>query len=384
MDAMSPRVNAHGPKCIASVQSLETSPIPHVWAPTRSQRALFSKAQLTARRRIAQALASSPDFRGSRLSRFQDCCSVPMLALKVDGTPTATVGICRDRLCPRCQRLRAIATTSRVIEAVSKMDAPRFLTLTLKHDHTRTLKATIEKLFDSFRRLRQDKRWKARVTAGVWVLEVTPGKSADGWHAHIHSVIDGTYYPQSELSIDWAKATGGSMIVDIRRVNSRSEAAKYIGAYVGKGNNIESWTDDQITDYAAGIFRRRTLGTFGKLFADLKHAVSDEPETIAARNICSIPQLIDRANGGNVHASVIVEYLARVNALTRRLIATTEETRPAAPPLAEWERERLYAFVMFYTGCSLTDPQHAWRSDGTPVKVDVQGRVIEATLFSDA
>jgi hypothetical protein len=236
------------------------------------------------------------------------------------------------------------------------MDAPRFITLTLRRESGESLRAMINRLFLSFRTLRDDRRWRSRVVAGVWTLEVTRGKHGDGWHAHIHAIIDGEYYRQQELSIDWGKASKGSTIVDIRRVDSKRAAARYVAKYIGKGADVAAWSAREICDFARGIFRRRTLGTFGKLFGDVQREVSDEPAQIAVRNCISVQRLLDLSAGGSDHASFVLSLISADNAVIRKMTGCPANNSPSGPPVEPWEYELAYACVLWLRGDSLVDP----------------------------
>jgi len=257
--------------------------------------------------------------------------------------------------------LKAATAIARIEEAVGRMDAPRFITLTLRREREETLRAMIDRLFSAFRTLRSDQRWRSRVVAGVWVLEVTRGSRGDGWHAHVHAIIDGEYYRQQELSIDWGKASKGSTIVDIRRVDSRKQAARYVAKYVGKGADVAAWSAAEICDFARGIFRRRTLGTFGKLFGDVARVIDDDPNPIEVRNAIGVQRLIDLRAGGSEHAAYVLALIDQTNRLVQLMTGSTRSNNPQAPPVEPWEHELAYACVLWLRGDSLIDPfQHPY------------------------
>ena len=344
------------PGGLTSVLHFETSTTPSVWKVTRSQRVAFSPKELRVRRRVVDALHACKTFKGNRLTRYLDCCSVPMLAIGTNGQPVVTTSICRERLCPRCNRGRAASTAERVSQIALRMDAPRFITLTIKHNAGETLDAVTDRLFDGFRRLRLDKRWKQRVKGGVWTYEVTRGTNGEQWHAHLHILADGDYYPQQELSIDWAKATNGSMIVDIRRVDSRGAAAKYITKYIAKGCDVEQWSTAEILEFAIGIYRRRTMGTFGTAFRRVTDDEATEESGIAVSNIIGVQRVIDAAENGNEHAQQIMEYAARTCPLVGRLSSNGWAQQIEPRTLEPWEVVRMVNLIEWFKGDSLVDP----------------------------
>jgi hypothetical protein len=142
------------------------------------------------------------------------------------------------------------------------MDAPRFVTLTIRNKD-RSLKECTDHLVESFRRLRRHEDWKDRVAGGIWTIEIKQGKKEGTWHVHLHMLVDGKYYEQSALSLAWLQATGDSSICHITKVNSAKSAANYIAKYVAKPGDFSMFTQSEILDFARAMKGRRLLGTFG-------------------------------------------------------------------------------------------------------------------------
>lgn len=232
--------------------------------PTSWQRRLHGP-RLTALLRTANSLGNSGDLALARRAlRIRNCGIAPQM-IQEDGVGIAiTASRCRDRLCPTCGGFRAHEVKRRVLAAVSQSDSLRFLTLTMAHT-TAPLEEQLDHLYASFRRLRSSRSWKARVRGGVAMVEVKLSEHDRCWHAHLHVLIDGSYYPQNTLSNDWRIASRGSTIVDIRAVSSRSQAAGYLGKYAAKPPGCDLWEVASLAEYAKASHGRRMLQSFGSM-----------------------------------------------------------------------------------------------------------------------
>jgi hypothetical protein len=76
----------------------------------------------------------------------------------------------------------------------------------------------------------------------------------------------------------WSIAATDPLIVDIRAVPSRRNAARYIARYVCSPNEIASWGDDAIVEYVHAVKGMRMLTMFGSLHGI---SVSDKSDTEA-------------------------------------------------------------------------------------------------------
>jgi len=193
-------------------------------------------------------------------------------------------GRCNSRSCPTCVKSRASDMERRVREAVKQIDDARLITLTLKSED-RPLADQIKHLRESFVRLRRSKDWKASVIGGISVVETTWNPKTRTWHPHLHVIADGTFFAQPILKKAWAKASGGSDIVDIRRVASRDALAKYVAKYVSKSIGSEKMQPQQRAELALAMHGLRLCQTFGTLHGQLppreKRDADDPLETIA-------------------------------------------------------------------------------------------------------
>lgn len=261
-----------GPAAFTSVQHLETT-LCRFECQTKCQRLLHARFE-TERHAIFDALAYTDDEDlYSRALKICRCCRFPVIYVRDDGTPSAHLARCRDRLCPLCSSARARESALRIGGIVQRMDAPRFMTLTMPHS-SQALDVQLRHLMDTFRDLRSESEWKHYVRGGVWSLELTYNKERSEWHPHIHIIFDGLYFPQPALKALWSMKHGENVIVDVRAVSSSRVAASYIAKYVSKVVDLEQWSDKEIREYATAMYRRRTVHTFGNC-----HGIAAEADT---------------------------------------------------------------------------------------------------------
>jgi hypothetical protein len=159
-------------------------------------------------------------------------CSTAMVVAVNQADPRKSypvpVNQCRERLCPRCQSVRAGKWGDRVEPLLKSLGArAKFLTITQVSKPGETLRAARRRFQKSFRELYLHEEWKSRVRGYVAAREVTWSKGA--WHYHVHVLADFEYWPQAEISALWQSITGDSFIVYVNAVEpgTEKEAIKY-------------------------------------------------------------------------------------------------------------------------------------------------------------
>lgn len=278
---------------------------------SRAQRRLHAPHQRS-RRLIITALHEDPGGRhASRVARMADCCRGPMIAQTDAGLPTLSLGRCRDRLCPLCARYRAAESASRLTRLIQRMDAPRFITLTLDR-RDETLPEQLARLRLAFRRLRQQQIWRRGVRGGVYAIECTWSPDRGEWHPHLHIVYDGDYIPHASLKRAWQAASTGAFIVDIRAVRSRRQVAHYIAKYVTKAAETVAWPAAQIREYATAMAGQRAVHTFGSLHGREPTPADAEPRVGLHSTTIGVHALLDAAAGGDRDAQYACHVLARL------------------------------------------------------------------------
>jgi len=169
---------------------------------------------------------------------------------------------CRERWCPMCAGQKAAYAKDQTEIYVKSLNAPRFLTLTLRHNES-DLKTQVAFLQESFARIRNRAYWKKNVTGGIWFLQVKRGKNSGLWHPHLHILIDGNYMEQARLSALWELVTFGSPVIDIRRINNAASAASYVARYTARPAALAEMCIDDRVEVIEALFRKRLSGTFG-------------------------------------------------------------------------------------------------------------------------
>ena len=212
---------------------------------------------------------------------------------------------CHDRFCRPCAGSRGRTIAANVAAYIGKRRY-RFLTLTIKTTDL-TLKQGIDKLYRSFGLLRRSKLWQARVTGGVAVCEVKPGKSHDGWHPHLHCIIEGKFLPYKVLRALWMGITKDSFILDIRPGGDAESAAYYICKYITKPFTSETIrTESRLEEAIHALHGRRVITTFGSWRGkDLTGFQNEETWRI----ICPLATLRDRVNAGDDEARMVWDAL---------------------------------------------------------------------------
>ena len=199
---------------------------------------------------------------------------------------------CKQHLvCPLCairrgaKALGAYLTRWQVIQQERPELRPYLLTLTVKNGPD--LEERQAHLTRSLKRLMHHRRDFNAGTRGapytelckaqgaVYTLELT--NKGNGWHPHCHMIVLASSQPsQSDLSAEWLRITGDSMIVDCRPITGDpSEGFMEVFKYAVKFSDLtleDNW-------HAAQILKgKRLLNSFG-LFrgVEIPDSLLDEP-----------------------------------------------------------------------------------------------------------
>jgi len=170
---------------------------------------------------------------------------------------------CKCRLCPLCARARSIHIGQQVEALVKAMKKPRHLVLTVKSVDV-PLEEQLRNLSTWFAKLRHKAFWQHNVTSGVYTIECTMNERSGKWHPHIHCVFDGHYLPYKIIQRLWHGITNGSEIVWLEPVDDVHGMTNELCKYIGKPQDAEHWTDEQLRTYAKAIRGRRMMQTFGR------------------------------------------------------------------------------------------------------------------------
>lgn len=152
---------------------------------------------------------------------------------------------CHSRHCEPCMRAKAnkiVANLRKRLDEESNV-VYRFITLTLKHSKT-PLADQIRRLYAGFKKLRGYKAWHESQLGGAATLEVKYSEKTAEWHPHLHIISGGNFIHKRDLSADWKRATGDSIIVDLALLDGTKDVAHYVAKYITKGTNEEVWRNE--------------------------------------------------------------------------------------------------------------------------------------------
>lgn len=356
----------------------------HRVKPTATQARIFG-SMLDAQRDFAILLdhADHPRWQG-RAERLLACCSHPNAVILESGEMALSLGRCRDRLCQVCSKIRARQCAARVRSAVGAMDSPRFLTLTVHSTSEHKLSERMDHLRSSFRHLRRTPAWRRHVLGGVYAVEAKRGER-DNWHAHIHAIIDGEYWPQKMISDAWRHVTGDSYRADIRAIRSKEKAARYISKYVTKTSEIAEWSDALVVEFASAIHGVRMLHTFGSLHGQKLDTDEQEIAHSPAAKIVPISRITWHAHRGCRRARGLLDRLRRLGGAWG--VATggrTDAGRSLGSERLARRRRRLAICVRRFVDDDLGNGQFKQRTRPVSVRLDPPVTLPLADWLTDA
>lgn len=259
------------------------------------------------RRRIAAALASipvSPD----RLDAFHRCGCRAWVQRSADDPSHYRVRAahCHDRFCVPCSTARSRLIAANLIPKIAKRRS-RFLTLTLRHSNL-PLAAQIDKLYQSFRRLRRTKLWLRTVDGGCSMLECKYNAEKDEWHPHLHCLVVGNYVPHSDLREQWHRITGDSYIVDIRMVRDDAHAVNEVCKYASKPmTRGYAANTERLCEAIVALKGRRLVLTFGEWRGTL---LTDQDDATCWITVGPLTNIINDAAQGDETAKRILRIIS--------------------------------------------------------------------------
>ena len=133
----------------------------------------------------------------------------------------------------------------------------KHLTLTIKNQQNLALMTAA--IVKSFRKLRQTASWKAHVSGGAYVIDITGNSS--GWHVHLHIMIQSKYYKWDTLLKLWMKLSPGRgvYIQDI----SKQQVIRHMVKYISK----KPIAEDDRDELNAALKGSRMFQVFGSWHA---------------------------------------------------------------------------------------------------------------------
>lgn len=241
---------------IANERSIQFPPA------SATETAFRHRCWLPSRTRVRAALAAA-HVPAARLDRFDNCGADCIIEVSDDGADyRVRACFCGDRFCTPCSRARARVVQEN-LERWCDGQRVRFVTLTMQHTDE-PLARQIDRLLQSFVRLRACKCWSDNVTGGAYVVEIKLDAKRERYHVHLHALVIGSYVSQHELSKAWKRSSRGSYIVHVRAVDDQRHGARYVAKYATKAwDSSVDQVPDCLLECVLALRGRRMLGTFG-------------------------------------------------------------------------------------------------------------------------
>jgi len=175
------------------------------------------------------------------------------------------------------------------------------------------LSVQLTDLQESFKRLRRHILWKKAVKYGKGIIEITYNERRKQWHPHLHIIAVGAYIPQGKLSNAWAIASGGSPVVDIRKIKQGDKIANYLSKYLGKPPTIDSAEDSErlALEYYIALRNRRMMLRFAGAppLPPLPKSEDSPADDPAWKQIGSLEDLLEKAEKGDAEAEQMLSNL---------------------------------------------------------------------------
>lgn len=210
---------------------------------------------------VTQPISTSEDLRSQFPFRSEDHEWKGIFCMSCGHTFDIPIK-CGNRFCPTCSLARRNRVRQRLTSLFNRVPKLPYRTLklvTLTIPNSQTVREGCDTLISSFRRLRQRKLWRSKVNGGVFVIEVTRGKN--GYHVHLHAIVQGLFIDNKVLSREWAAVSPGR-IVDVRpcwNINLVYYLTKYLTKVKGEASFVEV--------IGQGLKGRRLYQPFGSWFA---------------------------------------------------------------------------------------------------------------------
>jgi hypothetical protein len=118
----------------------------------------------------------------------------------------------------------------------------------------------LRKMFGQLRRRKFCRNWQG----GFYRIQCT--NDGNGWHLHIHALVEARWIDADELKNQWLSVTRGfGYIVKVRDCRS-GDYLRVVTQYVAKGSELAAWQPEEIATFVRAFTGRRTFGVFGKLY----------------------------------------------------------------------------------------------------------------------
>lgn len=227
---------------------------------------------------------------------------------------------CGDRSCGNC---------GNVLRA---RDVDRYLPLFEKYDYVRAFRVSERASYDplyvvvrrhvkKLRKLLYNAAGKRHITGAYIVTEWSWNHRTYQWNVHSHVLYVGEFWPQHELSDEWAKYSPESPVVRIYRIKPyRRTIAEAIG-YGGKATNLSRAPDGKVLEDAYARRNIRLRWAIGVIRVKQPKPPKAPRERQRLTFRIGRNELIDRARAGIASAVNLAYMMSRQPCPMGRFIA---------------------------------------------------------------
>lgn len=212
------------------------------------------------KRRVADAFAAAGNLEMAQ--HLRDCQEVSRQCLCLNcGEAFYIPDSCRSRVCPLCSFKESRKRGEWIVRMLGAMAFPKMLTLTIRRTK-RDPSEVIDYLRQCWNELRADKCF-SKVKGGAYQIELK--WRGDGWHIHIHAILDCPFLPRQWIYTAWKRITGQEHVdIDIKAATTDAEKF-YVAKYAAKSADYEGDVPQVVAWYNATKGKRLFAG-FGEWY----------------------------------------------------------------------------------------------------------------------
>ena len=292
--------------------------------PSSPRQTEFWRAQTAYKNSIAAKLRSVGMFEDA--SSLEECHSYYTVAVCGEcGAVRKFPNRCDQFFCPECNHHLTAARTAQVSWWLPTIQQPKHVVLTIKNISNIT-PLHIDELRGFFTKLRHRKAFK-NWRGGFYSLQIT--KSKNGWHPHIHCIIDVRWIDPNALASAWRAITrNAGQVVKVMDCREKGYLRR-VTSYIARGSDMASWQPQEIADCISAFRGRRTFGVFGSLYG----MRSEFAEWVA-----ELKQKRPRCQCGSCN----VKYFSEAEYASWDLHPTAAHS-PRPPPMTDQQKELVLA-----------------------------------------
>ena len=293
----------------------QNNPVPHHRKPTLRQSEIW-RGQTIHKFCVASKLRDAG--MNAEASTLENCHSYYTFCVCGDcGQVRKFPNRCDLFYCPECAHHLQNERKRQVQWWTGLIQQPKHVVLTIKNiwDLTAGHVDELRSMFTKLRRRKFARNWEG----GFYRLECT--NDGNGWHLHIHCLIDAKWIDADQLKQQWMSVTNGLGYIvrvrDCRQADYLNEVTKY----VAKGAQLAAWKPSEIATFVRAFTGRRTFGVFGSLYG---------ARTKFAEFIASIREARPKCSCGSCN----VTYYDEAKFLAMDLIPE-DKSKPRPPPTVD-------------------------------------------------